>query len=160
MARALQALEEQGFVVVHDALPAHVRQNFLSLIALQKLEHKCKELNEGRRVHCCMMRDRNRGWMEQQAVRITHLVDRFMAGRPYFTSQLQLLEPSPGTGPQFFHVDNKHRGITVIVYLVDVTLENGPTELLPRSHKGVACGSAALRCSAVLRCAPLCAVLR
>ena len=52
-------------------------------------------------------------------------------------SDLQLLFSLPDSGDQIFHQDNSHPGLTVLVPLVDMTLENGPTQLLPRSHLDV-----------------------
>jgi len=49
-------------------------------------------------------------------------------------SDLQLLVSLPQSKDQFFHQDNRRQGLTVLIPLVNVTLENGPTQLLPRSH--------------------------
>ena len=52
-------------------------------------------------------------------------------------SDLQLLFSLPNSGDQIFHQDNSQPGLTVLVPLVDMNLENGPTQLLPRSHLDV-----------------------
>jgi len=52
-------------------------------------------------------------------------------------SDLQLLFSLPNSRDQIFHQDNSHPGLTVLVPLVDMNLENGPTQLLPRSHLDV-----------------------
>lgn len=49
-------------------------------------------------------------------------------------SQLQLLDSEPGSIDQFWHCDNTRRGLTILIPLVDMTLDNGPTQLLPGSH--------------------------
>ena len=46
-------------------------------------------------------------------------------------SDLQLLVSLPQSKDQFFHQDNRRQGLTVLIPLVDVTLDNGPTQLLP-----------------------------
>mmetsp|Transcript_25277 Transcript_25277/g.40555 ORF Transcript_25277/g.40555 Transcript_25277/m.40555 type:complete len:357 (+) Transcript_25277:300-1370(+) len=52
-----------------------------------------------------------------------------------YRSQLQLLTSMPGSVNQFFHQDNARKGLTFIIPLTDVTLEMGPTQLLPGSHR-------------------------
>jgi len=49
-------------------------------------------------------------------------------------SDLQLLVSLPQSKDQFFHQDNRRQGLTVLIPLVDVTLNNGPTQLVPGSH--------------------------
>jgi len=66
------------------------------------------------------------------------LIDAYLPvkedGKSHSRSQLQLLISNPQSADQFFHQDNSRKGITVFIPLVDVTLENGPTQLLPGSH--------------------------
>lgn len=40
----------------------------------------------------------------------------------------------PGSGSQAWHADNLKRGLTIIVPLVDFTVENGATQMLVGSH--------------------------
>jgi len=51
-----------------------------------------------------------------------------------YRSELQLLTATPESKNQMWHSDNRRRGLTVIVPLVDFTLENGATQLLAGSH--------------------------
>lgn len=52
-----------------------------------------------------------------------------------FRSELQLLNATPVVSQeQMWHSDNRTRGVTVVVPLVDFSIENGATELLPGSH--------------------------
>jgi len=70
-------------------------------------------------------------------------------------SDLQLLFSLPNSGDQIFHQDNSQPGLTVLVPLVDMTLENGPTQLLPRSHLNVSLGDRLKDSSAALpACVP------
>jgi len=71
------------------------------------------------------------------------------------SSDLQLLFSLPNSGDQIFHQDNSHPGLTVLVPLVDMNLENGPTQLLPRSHLDVSLGDRLKDSSAALpACVP------
>jgi len=49
-------------------------------------------------------------------------------------TDVQLLVSLPGSKDQFFHQDNRRQGLTILIPLVNVIVENGPTQLLPRSH--------------------------
>ena len=56
----------------------------------------------------------------------------------YYRSECQLMHTAPGAAAQFFHQDNRRRGLTVIVPLVDVYPALGPTQVrtnLPFSSK-------------------------
>lgn len=55
-----------------------------------------------------------------------------MAG--VFRSELQIMTAVPGSASQQWHSDNRTRGLTVIVPLVDFTPSNGATQLLLGSH--------------------------
>ena len=60
--------------------------------------------------------------------------DREHGMKGVFRSELQLLNAVPGCGNQTWHVDNKARGLTIIVPLVEFTADNGPTQVLVGSH--------------------------
>ena len=47
----------------------------------------------------------------------------------------QILNAVPGSFDQTWHSDNRTRGITIIVPLVDFTADNGSTQVLVGSHK-------------------------
>jgi hypothetical protein len=49
-------------------------------------------------------------------------------GRVFYRSDLQLIHTAPGAAAQFFHQDNRRRGLTVAVPLVDVYPTLGPTQ--------------------------------
>lgn len=46
----------------------------------------------------------------------------------------QILNAVPGSASQTWHADNRTRGLTIIVPLVDFTADNGATQVLPCSH--------------------------
>lgn len=52
-----------------------------------------------------------------------------------YRSQCQLLCSIPGSSSQFFHQDNAAKGLTVVIPLDSVSLEMGPTQILPFTHK-------------------------
>eukprot|EP00984_Skeletonema_dohrnii_P003581 scaffold1212_cov79-Skeletonema_dohrnii-CCMP3373.AAC.8 len=51
-----------------------------------------------------------------------------------YRSELQLMTAVPGSGNQSWHKDNRARGLSIIIPLVDFTPENGGTQLLMGSH--------------------------
>jgi hypothetical protein len=69
----------------------------------------------------------------------------------YSLSQLQLLDSEENSSNQFWHSDNVKPGLTVLIPLVDMTATNGPTQLLPGSHRLIASadGTGALAAMAV-----------
>jgi len=69
-------------------------------------------------------------WMEK-----VHAYMGVQDSSEIYRSQLQLLVSCPGSVNQFFHQDNARKGVTLIIPLEDVTMEMGPTQLLPGSHK-------------------------
>jgi hypothetical protein len=50
-------------------------------------------------------------------------------------STVQLVVSSPGSYDQCWHADNADRGLTFVIPLVDITKENGTTQLIAGSHK-------------------------
>ena len=51
-----------------------------------------------------------------------------------YRSELQLMTAVPGSGNQSWHKDNRARGLSIIIPLVDFTPDNGGTQLLLGSH--------------------------
>jgi len=51
-----------------------------------------------------------------------------------YRSELQMLNAVPGSQSQTWHSDNRSRGLTIIVPLVDFTADNGPTQVLVGSY--------------------------
>lgn len=54
--------------------------------------------------------------------------------RGVYRSELQVLNATPGGTAQAWHRDNHSRGVTIIVPLVEFTVDNGATQLLLGSH--------------------------
>jgi len=54
--------------------------------------------------------------------------------RGIYRSELQVMTALPGSAPQTWHSDNRSRGLTIIVPLVNFTAANGATQLLVGSH--------------------------
>merc|ERR1712203_639530 len=52
-----------------------------------------------------------------------------------FRSEMQILNAVPGSKDQTWHSDNRSRGLSIIVPLVDFTASNGGTQLLLGSHE-------------------------
>eukprot|EP00466_Bigelowiella_natans_P019713 jgi/Bigna1/136970/aug1.37_g11678 len=74
-------------------------------------------------------------WMQYVGEVISYLKKDDDDSSQIYRSQLQLLTSMPGSVNQFFHQDNARKGLTFIIPLTDVTLEMGPTQLLPGSHR-------------------------
>lgn len=51
-----------------------------------------------------------------------------------YRSELQLMTAVPQSGNQSWHKDNRARGLSIIIPLVDFTSDNGGTQLLLGSH--------------------------
>mmetsp|Transcript_5198 Transcript_5198/g.6704 ORF Transcript_5198/g.6704 Transcript_5198/m.6704 type:complete len:326 (-) Transcript_5198:260-1237(-) len=51
-----------------------------------------------------------------------------------YRSELQLMTSVPGSSNQSWHKDNRSRGLSIIIPLVDFTADNGGTKLLIGSH--------------------------
>ncbi|CEL93097.1 unnamed protein product [Vitrella brassicaformis CCMP3155] len=58
-----------------------------------------------------------------------------MRAKRLMVSQLQLLIADPMAENQFWHIDNWSPGITVVLALCNIRHKNGPTEVLPASHR-------------------------
>ena len=54
--------------------------------------------------------------------------------RGIYRSEMQILNALPTSFNQTWHSDNRSRGLSIIIPLVDFTLDNGPTQLLVGSH--------------------------
>ena len=50
-------------------------------------------------------------------------------GNSFYRSECQLIHTAAGAAAQFFHQDNRRRGLTVIVPLVDIYPALGPTQV-------------------------------
>eukprot|EP00916_Digyalum_oweni_P022111 GHVL01036694.1.p1 GENE.GHVL01036694.1~~GHVL01036694.1.p1 ORF type:complete len:410 (-),score=86.53 GHVL01036694.1:600-1676(-) len=62
-------------------------------------------------------------------------VDQGYVGRRIMVSDLQLLISDVLSETQPFHMDNRKKGLSVVIPLCDMTKENGPIEILPATHK-------------------------
>jgi hypothetical protein len=54
----------------------------------------------------------------------------FFGQERFRLTQLQLLDSEANSAAQFWHVDNTTEGLTFVIALEDITLRDGPTELL------------------------------
>ena len=79
----------------------------------------------------------DRAVFERVEKKIWPLVKDFFDGdaTDVFRSEMQLLNAMPGGMSQAWHKDNHARGLSIIIPLVDFTLDNGATQLLPGSHE-------------------------
>ncbi|GMI30424.1 hypothetical protein TrCOL_g6880 [Triparma columacea] len=78
--------------------------------------------------------------LERVEEQIRPLVDEFFRVEEeglegVYRSELQLMTAVPGSVHQAWHKDNRGRGLSIIIPLVDFTVENGGTQLLLGSHE-------------------------
>jgi ectoine hydroxylase-related dioxygenase (phytanoyl-CoA dioxygenase family) len=131
----MSLIDREGLCIIEDVLSEESIRGFTQLVKMRVAAGNCTEIKFGRH-HCDMMRDAERDSLERQAEHILPLVEEYFAGGASFRlTQLQLLDPEPGSESQIFHVDNLKGGITFIIPLVDVEEENAPTKLLPGTHR-------------------------
>lgn len=64
----------------------------------------------------------------------TDLMDMTHPDGQLMMTTLQVVDSLPGSALQIWHSDNAEKGITVVIPLVDLTIQNGPTELITGSH--------------------------
>ena len=62
------------------------------------------------------------------------LASSYLPNKTIIQTELQLLIASPSSINQPFHYDNTHKGLSVIVPLVNIHADNGTTEILAGSH--------------------------
>mmetsp|Transcript_72972 Transcript_72972/g.219106 ORF Transcript_72972/g.219106 Transcript_72972/m.219106 type:complete len:275 (+) Transcript_72972:1-825(+) len=164
---ALRMLKDEGFCVLRGAVP---------------VEHVdlCGTTEAARGMPCSAAEQRPERWTESAFGRYHRIVfssedtaafaavERpllpfvsafFDGAQDVFRSELQLLTAVPHSGDQIWHSDNRARGLTLIIPLVDFSLDNGATQLLPGSHR-LASGArhaldAALQHGPRIACAPL-----
>jgi len=73
-------------------------------------------------------------------------------GNSFYRSELQLVTATPSSENQIWHSDNRADGLTLLVPLVDFTLQNGATQVLPGTHKHGAAMVASSHAGATVAC--------
>jgi len=151
---ALECLEAYGAVFVPNLLSTDDLK-----VCLKKLEQLrvpdtqgvamkgyVVEASPGRHhVDLRCLRNAERLWYERLADPLIPLINKYLAGSELTTTpsslnpklrltQLQFVDSEPGSAAQIFHCDNTRKGLTVLIPLVDMTLDNGATELLLGTH--------------------------
>ncbi len=144
-------MKEAGFAIVDGIVPAAALQQCKSTEAYRSMPTKASvgqsklwRLSAFGRFHRVHFAEEDRQVFEQLEALFAPLVTAFFEDMAdVYRSELQLLTAAPRCSQeQSWHSDNRARGITIVVPLVDFTAENGATQLLPGSH---ALGSAPSR---------------
>ena len=148
---AQEHMKEAGFAIVDGIVPAAALQQCKSTEAYRSMPTKASvgqsklwRLSAFGRFHRVQFAEEDRQVFEQLEALFAPLVTAFFEDMAdVYRSELQLLTAAPRCSQeQSWHSDNRARGITIVVPLVDFTAENGATQLLPGSH---ALGSAPSR---------------
>ena len=157
-AEAMPQLADAGYAIIQDCVPQSVlcsceaTQAFRGMpksAAERQSEHwKLTALGRFHRVHFCESDQRTFEQLEPIFEPIVEAFFREQTGlgskpdggssveRKIYRSELQLLTATPThSQSQSWHADNVARGITIIVPLVDFSIENGATQILPGSHR-------------------------
>ena len=145
-------LKVAGVAIIDEVVPAAALQRCKSTEAYRSMpmrasyaQSKLWRLSAFGRFHRVQFAEEDRQVFEQLEQLFAPLVAAFFGEdmAEVYRSELQLLTAAPKCSQeQSWHSDNRARGITIVVPLVDFTAENGATQLLPGSH---ALGSAPSR---------------
>jgi len=157
----LASLQQEGWCLMKEALPAsHLAESLGSFrrgVKAGASSHLLKKAGFWQsslgRFHLQTFSEEDKNLLAQAEEAWLPFVESHLPGIQ--RSDLQLLFSLPNSGDQIFHQDNSQPGLTVLVPLVDMNLENGPTQLLPRSHLDVSLGDRLKDSSAALpACVP------
>jgi len=152
---AVRRLRAEGFAVVAAPDPSR----FVDVLDAPDRRRRAVEVTRGR-LHCelsgrpgdadadAVLADVERS----VAAPLAALAAAYLGRRDLALTQAQFLDSAPGADAQSWHRDNAAPGITFLLPLAPVRADMGPTEVLPRSHRGGAPLDAAAR---PLRCGPL-----
>jgi len=61
----------------------------------------------------------------------------FPANSRFSLSTIQCIDSFPNSETQIFHADNAAKGLTFVIPLTDITLENGPTQLISFKNRSI-----------------------
>merc|ERR1711971_186894 len=136
----LASLQQEGWCLMKEALPASQLAESLASFrkgaeagtSIQLLKKAGFWQSSLGRFHLQTFSEEDKGLLAEVEQAWLPFVESHLPGIQ--RSDLQLLFSMPNSGDQIFHQDNSAPGLTVLVPLVDMNLDNGPTQLLPRSH--------------------------
>ena len=139
----LASLQQEGWCLMKEALPASQLAGSLASFrkgaeagtSIQLLKKAGFWQSSLGRFHLQTFSEEDKGLLAEAEQAWLPFAESHLPGIQ--RSDLQLLFSLPNSGDQIFHQDNSQPGLTVLVPLVDMNLENGPTQLLPRSHLDV-----------------------
>lgn len=139
---AVDALRTDGFCILSDWIPQQALGSVASTSAVRGMPHDATVENtrEWRqsafgRYHRIKFSTSDTAALEQLEAPLLPLIRAFFGSGDFYRSELQLLTAVPSSAHQMWHSDNRSRGLSLLVPLVDFTLENGATQLLPGSHR-------------------------
>lgn len=133
-AAALRNLRQSGVCLVPGVLSKKQQEECLELMS-SNISRAVEETTG--RLHVSFLRSvEQKATLETLAAPLQPLIRAFFEGaRPYQLSQAQLLQSRPGSVNQAWHCDNTSQGLSILIPLVPTTKYNGPTQLLPETHR-------------------------
>ena len=133
-----ECLNGQGYYKMSSFVDSGKVASILSTLHSHGERSRCKEVSKGR-LHYNMLRST---FVESKVIKdlIAEQVlpiavsDLGLKVNEILMTEVQVVDSLPGSDIQIWHADNAKRGITFIIPLVDLTNQNGPTELITGSH--------------------------
>ena len=133
-------LKEEGYYVRDGFIDTDKIASILSTLSSPPSGERArgKEVSKGR-LHYNMLRTTFVESKEMKELIAEHVLPiavselGLTAGQMMMT-EVQVVDSLPGSDLQIWHADNAYKGITVVIPLVDLTCQNGPTEIISGSH--------------------------
>jgi hypothetical protein len=164
---ALQMISDNGFCVLQDWVPREHIHSCFATEAGRSLPRDVADPRPGTWRESAFGRYHQKIFSQEDTIALAEverpllpLVRAFFTEvpgeeQPFYRSELQLLTAVPESERQIWHSDNRSRGLTLLIPLVDFSIENGGTQLLPGSHQPLATPLT----GSVVACAPAGSVL-
>ena len=133
-----KCLNGQGYCIMNSFVDSDKVASILSSLSSHGEINRYKEVSKGR-LHYNLLRST---FVESKVIKdliAEHLLPIAVSELGVEVNQMvmtevQVVDSLPGSDIQIWHADNAKRGITFIIPLVDLTNQNGPTELITGSH--------------------------
>jgi len=137
-----KAVQMNGGSVIHNVLSGE-RLEYWHEKAINFCEKKGTEVVSAGRWHWSLLETyrsgKDKDLLKQvdflQNYNFKLLIETVFVEKNVVLTELQLLKVKAQSKPQFFHVDNNARGLTVLIALDDIVEKRGPTQIMLGTHK-------------------------